>query len=171
MAEPEKSLRAALGSFVSGITVITCTDADQNPRGITVSSFCSLSLEPPMLLWCLAKNAGSADTFQNTPRFRVHVLAHDQWPVAELFASRNIDRFKRVDWSLTETGLPALENCAAFFECSRSQVYDGGDHWIFTGLIEDFQASNTEPLAYLRGRYALTHRGEHAESLIALQAW
>jgi 3-hydroxy-9,10-secoandrosta-1,3,5(10)-triene-9,17-dione monooxygenase reductase component len=164
-------LRTALGSFVSGITIITCTDEQRQPVGVTVSSFCSLSLDPPMVLWCLAKNARSASIFQSATHFAAHVLAHDQWHIAEKFATQGADKFGAVSWSPGKNGLPLLDDCTARFECARRAVHDGGDHWILTGLIENFAAWDIAPLAYHRGRYALTHRGEHAEQLISLQSW
>ena len=174
MTSQTTDFRQALGSFVSGITIITCTetiDGESKPLGVTVSSFCSLSLEPPMVLWCLAKNARSAPAFLESEMFCAHVLAHDQWHVAEKFATRGADKFGQISWSSSAQQLPIIHDCAALFECQRMAVYDGGDHWIVTGLVTSFSASETEPLAYHRGRYALTHRGEHASHLIAHQSW
>lgn len=162
--------RQALGSFVSGITVITCTDADAKPRGVTVSSFCSLSLDPPMVLWCLAKSTLSSEAFRAAEHFGVHVLAHDQWHVAERFATRGVDKFSQSDWAMHDN-VPVIDGCTARFECSRAAVYDGGDHWIMTGIVNHFESTSREPLAYFRGRYALAHRGEYANNLIALQSW
>jgi len=164
-------LRQALGSFVSGITVVTCMDNDAQPIGVTVSSFCSLSLDPPMVLWCLARNARSAPAFMNADMFCAHVLAHNQWHVAEKFATRGADKFGQLSWSLNDARLPIINGCTARFECQRAAVHDGGDHWIVTGLVQQFESADLEPLAYHRGRYALTHRGEHADQLIALQSW
>lgn len=164
-------LRQAFGSFVSGITIITSIDTEQNPLGVTVSSFCSLSLDPPMVLWCLAKNARSASAFTTSAGFVAHVLAHDQWHLAELFATRGADKFGKVDWRQSEGGMPILSGCAAWFECTQDAVHEGGDHLILTGRVDACESRETEPLAYHRGRYALTHRGEQAAHLIALQSW
>lgn len=167
----DAELRQAFGSFVSGITIITSIDNDRGPAGVTVSSFCSLSLDPPMVLWCLAKDALSAETFTAAEHFVAHVLAHDQWHLAELFATRGADKFGKADWQPTAHGVPRLEGCAAWFECTRDAVHEGGDHFIVTGRVDECSVGQTEPLAYHRGRYALTHRGEQAAHLISLQSW
>lgn len=166
-----RALREALGSFVSGVTVITCAEGAGQPVGVTVSSFCSLSLDPPMVLWCLARNARSVDAFLAAPVFAANVLAHDQWHLAEKFATRGADKFGSAGWAMSEQGAPLLEGCAASFECSRENVYEGGDHLIVTGLIRGFSVAEKAPLAYHRGSYALTHRDEHAAQLIAWQSW
>jgi flavin reductase (DIM6/NTAB) family NADH-FMN oxidoreductase RutF len=166
-----RSLREALGSFVSGVTVITCAEDSSRPVGVTVSSFCSLSLEPPMVLWCLARNARSTEAFLAAPFFAANVLAHDQWHVAEKFATRGADKFGAIDWDASNNGVPLLQGCAARFECLRNRVYEGGDHLIVTGLIQEFSVTEKAPLAYHRGRYALTHRDEEAAQLMAWQSW
>jgi len=166
-----QELRRALGSFVTGITIITTRDTDQRPVGVTVSSFSSLSLDPPMVLWCLARNARSAETFATGEGFAAHVLAHDQWPVAERFATPGAEKFGSVQWQWSEQQLPLLAGCAAYFECTRSAVHEGGDHLIITGVIDHFSVTDIDPLAYHRGRYALTHRGEGAAHLMQLQSW
>lgn len=164
-------LRRALGSFVTGITIITTTDDSGRPVGVTVSSFSSLSLSPPMVLWCIAADARSAETFASSARFAAHVLAHDQWPLAERFATRGSDKFAALDWQWSDEQVPLIAGCAAVFECGREAVHSGGDHLIVTGLIRRFAVRNVDPLAYHRGRYALTHRGEDAAHLMSLQSW
>jgi 3-hydroxy-9,10-secoandrosta-1,3,5(10)-triene-9,17-dione monooxygenase reductase component len=165
------ALRQALGSFVSGITVITCAEADAQPVGVTVSSFCSLSLDPPMVLWCLARDARSTPAFLNADRFAVHVLAHNQWHVAEQFAMRGGDKFRAVQWAQSVRDVPLIEDCAVRFECRRDAVHEGGDHLIVTGEIEHFQVNDLAPLAYHKGRYALAHRDEEGADLMAWQSW
>lgn len=167
----QADLRRALGSFVTGITIVTTTDSARRPVGVTVSSFCSLSLDPPMVLWCLGRSARSADTFLQAERFVAHVLAHNQWSTAERFATRGADKFDAVDWRWSAHQVPLISGCAARFECTREAAHEGGDHLIVTGLITDFSVADTEPLAYHRGRYALTHRGEDAAHLISHQSW
>ena len=166
-----KALRQALGSFVSGITVITCTEAEQAPVGITVSSFCALSLDPPMVLWCIARDARSCDAFLQAENFAVHVLAHNQWHLAEQFATQGGDKFSSVPWALSDQSVPLIEDCASRFECRRVAVFEGGDHLIVTGEIDRFIISDIAPLAYHHGRYALTHRDEDAAHLMAWQSW
>ena len=167
----DRDLRKALGSFVTGITIVTTVDDQDRPVGVTVSSFSSLSLSPPMVLWCIAADARSADTFANGARFAAHVLAHDQWPLAERFATRGSDKFDRINWRWSADRVPLIDGCAAVFECEREAVHAGGDHLIVTGLIRQFAVNHVDPLAYHRGRYALTHRGEDAAHLMSLQSW
>lgn len=166
-----RELRRALGSFVTGITIITTRDADDRPVGVTVSSFSSLSLDPPMVLWCLARSARSAETFSTGEGFAAHVLAHDQWPVAERFATPGAEKFSAVKWQWSDRQLPLLAACTAHFECTRGAVHEGGDHLIITGEINNFAVSDIEPLAYRGGRFALTHRGDDAADLMSLQSW
>ena len=124
-----------------------------------------------MVLWCLARNARSVAAFVSAPVFAANVLAHDQWHLAEKFATRGADKFGAAGWSMSEQGAPLLEGCTASFECRRENVYEGGDHLIVTGLILKFIVAEKAPLAYHRGSYALTHRDEHAAQLIAWQSW
>ena len=124
-----------------------------------------------MVLWCLAKNARSADIFTNAPYFVANVLAHDQWHVAELFATKGADKFGRTSWDSSPQGIPLIAGCVSQFECSRDSVHDGGDHLIVTGRIDSYQVQDLEPLAYHRGRYALTHMDDHAANMMTLQSW
>jgi 3-hydroxy-9,10-secoandrosta-1,3,5(10)-triene-9,17-dione monooxygenase reductase component len=167
-----RELRTALGGFVSGITVVTCTEQEANrPVGVTVSSFCSLSLDPPMILWCLARDARSTTAFLAADHFAVHVLAADQWHVAEKFATRGAEKFSIVDWEMSANVVPLIGHYAVRFECRRDAVHEGGDHLIMTGLIEAFTVNDVPPLAYHKGRYALTHRDDEAAHLMAWQSW
>ncbi len=166
-----QALRHAFGSFVSGITVVTCAEAGQQPVGVTVSSFCSLSLDPPMVLWCLARDARSTSAFLKADSFAVHVLAHNQWNLAEKFATRGGDKFSLVDWSMSDDGVPLIENCASRFECQRADAFEGGDHLIVTGEIRHLMVTELAPLAYHKGRYALTHRDDEAAHLMSWQSW
>ena len=124
-----------------------------------------------MVLWCLGKQALSAAAFLNAPGFAVHVLASDQWPVAERFASRGSDKFGADDWSWSGRQLPELNHFASRFECRRDAVHEGGDHFIVTGEISGFDVRPVEPLAYHRGRYALAHRDEETAQLMDWQGW
>lgn len=124
-----------------------------------------------MVLWCIDRRARSVAAFLEAPAFAAHVLAHDQWSVAERFATRGSDKFGRVDWAPGSSGAPLIADCAARFECRREAVHEGGDHLILTGEIESFAVSDKAPLAYHQGRYALTHRDEEAAHLMAWQSW
>ncbi|MFP5331602.1 MAG: flavin reductase family protein [Acidimicrobiia bacterium] len=150
-----RQLREGFGEFMTGVTVVTTRDADDQPAGLTANSFSSLSLDPPLLLFSIGKDSNTFEAFQTDHGFVVHVLAEDQQQLASTFATRDIDRFDGVDWSPGLEGLPRIEGCLAVFECSREQVYEGGDHLILVGRIERMAVGDrTRPaLGYFRSRY------------------
>lgn len=153
-----RTLRDALGCFATGVTVVTCLGTDGEPAGLTVNSFTSVSLEPPLLLVCIHKQATSAGALVEAPNFAVNVLQTGQQPASIRFSSRNENRFGETPWSRGEAGPPILTDSLGVFECERFAVYDGGDHHILVGRVEkaSFDAS-LDPLLYFRGRYRRLH--------------
>ena len=153
-----RTLRDALGCFATGVTVVTCVAEDGRPAGLTVNSFTSVSLNPPLLLVCLAKQAASAEPLTQADRFAINVLQTGQQPASIRFATRDEDRFGATPWSRGESGAPILEESLGVFECERYAVYDGGDHHILVGQVvkASFDAS-LDPLLYFRGRYRRLH--------------
>jgi flavin reductase (DIM6/NTAB) family NADH-FMN oxidoreductase RutF len=153
-----RTLRDALGCFATGVTVVTCLKPDGAPTGLTVNSFTSVSLDPPLLLVCLAKPAASAVTLIEASHFAVNVLQTGQQPASIRFSTRDEDRFGTTPWSCGEAGAPILKNSLGVFECERHAVYDGGDHHILVGQVvkASFDAS-LDPLLYFRGRYRRLH--------------
>ena len=153
-----RTLRDALGCFATGVTVVTCVGDDGRPAGLTVNSFTSVSLDPPLLLVCLAKQAASAAPLTQADSFAVNVLQTGQQPASIRFATRDEDRFGTTPWSRGEGGAPILEDSLGVFECERYAVYDGGDHHILVGRVvkASFDAS-LDPLLYFRGRYRRLH--------------
>jgi flavin reductase (DIM6/NTAB) family NADH-FMN oxidoreductase RutF/pimeloyl-ACP methyl ester carboxylesterase len=148
-----KSLRNAFGSFMTGVTVVTTIDADGAPRGFTANSFTSVSLDPPLLLICIAKTAASCAVFAKTPAFAVNILAEDQKDVSGIFASKRPDKFAEVTWHGSARGQPIITGALAWFDCARREVIDAGDHIILLGAIRDFAAREANPLGYARGGY------------------
>ncbi len=148
-----RALRNAFGAFATGVTVITTRQPDGTPRGFTANSFTSVSLDPPLLLVCLAKTAHSADVFANAPHFAVNILAEDQKAVSGLFASRTPDKFQQCAWTAGHGDLPLLDGALAQFACATHELVDAGDHLILIGRVEDFGASEGQPLGYFRGNY------------------
>jgi len=146
-------LRKALGQFATGITVITTRTADGSPVGLTVNSFTSVSLEPPLLLWCLGRGSANYDAFRLAERHLVNVLAADQAELSKRFASRRPDRFTGLRYSDTDTGLPRLPGCIAWYECAIRSRYDEGDHVILVGRIEAFEIASGRPLVFHDSRY------------------
>jgi flavin reductase (DIM6/NTAB) family NADH-FMN oxidoreductase RutF len=128
-------------------------DADGNAAGITVNSFCSLSIEPPLILWSLATGANSARAFRDCERFRVQVLNAGQLDVARQCATRGADKFAHGEWHDGRHGLPSLDGCVAWFECENHRQYDEGDHVIIVGRVTAFGGAGGTPLIFHAGRY------------------
>jgi flavin-dependent trigonelline monooxygenase, reductase component len=145
--------RRALGAFVTGVTVVTTIQPDGSPRGFTANSFTSVSLDPPLILVCIAKTASSYAVFSETRRFAVSVLAEDQKSVSGVFASKAADKFAQVPWSTRKTGVPVMDGAAASFDCQTHEVVDAGDHIILIGRVVDFVHRSSTPLGYCRGAY------------------
>ena len=153
-----RTLRDALGCFATGVTVVTCLTDAGTPAGLTVNSFTSLSLDPPLLLVCLAKRAASAAALTSAAHFAVNVLQTGQQPASIRFSTRDEDRFGVTPWSCGEAGAPILKDSLGVFECRHHAVHDGGDHHILIGEVvkASFDAA-IDPLLYFRGRYRRLH--------------
>lgn len=150
--------RNALGTFTTGVTVITARGADGNPVGVTANSFNSVSLDPPLVLWSLAKNAGSLPVFEETDYFAVHILSNEQQDLSNRFASRGEDKFKDLDVPNGLGNTPLLADCCARMQCKTAYRYEGGDHIIFVGEVLDLERSEATPLVFQAGKYALASR-------------
>ncbi|HYL99796.1 MAG TPA: flavin reductase family protein [Blastocatellia bacterium] len=154
MPVEKDEFRTALGRFASGVTVITVRTADQQPHGMTVSAFSSLSLEPPLVLVCIDKNASLHPCLKEGDSFAVNILSEEQETVSRRFASREGDRFDGIGYALGVLGSPLLEGAMAHLECKVKMVYPGGDHTIFVGEVEATTVAEGRPLTYYRGGYA-----------------
>ena len=150
-----RELRIGFGEFLTGVTVVTTRDAEGEPTGLTVNSFSSLSLDPPLVLFSLGKSSNTFDAFEAGNGFVIHMLAADQRSLADQFATKDVDRFDGVEWRVGYDDLPVISDVLATFECSREHVYEGGDHLILVGRIERFTvADRTRPaLGYFRSSY------------------
>ena len=148
-----RAFRRALGSFLTGITVIATTQADGTPRGFTANSFTSVSLDPPLVLVCIAKTASSCPVFTAAEGFSVNILAEHQTAVSGLFASKSADKFAGAKWRRGPAGNPVLDEVAAWFDCRRHDVVDAGDHVILVGRVIGFDERTTNPLGYCRGAH------------------
>ena len=166
-----KAFRAALGAFATGVTVITTQGRNGQPIGLTANSFNSVSLDPPMVLWSLAKKAYSLGDFQQASHWAVHVLAADQEAISNQFARAGEDKFAGVTLDPSEHQVPLLQGCSARFECVATHQYDGGDHIIFVGTVTRFQHQATPPLVFHAGKYALaTLKGDAFNTPAATEA-
>ena len=150
-----KEFRTALGSFATGVTVITAVGSDGTPVGLTANSFNSVSLDPPMVLWSLSRKALSLPVFVQAQHWAVHVLAADQEPLSNRFAKSGADKFAGLDLESSLEGVPLIRGCAARFQCKTSFQHEGGDHIIFVGEVTAFDRSDHSPLVFHAGRYAL----------------
>lgn len=154
----ERTLRDALGSFATGVTVVTCFDDEDRPLGLTANSFTSVSLEPPLLLVCIHKRARCAGALVEADHFAVNVLQTGQQPASIRFSTRAEDRFGANDWSRGEFGAPVLSGSLGVFECERQAVHDGGDHRILIGHVLKASFDPTlDPLLFFRGKYRRLH--------------
>jgi len=134
--------------------VVTTTAADGSDQGMTVSAFCSLSLEPPLVLICIEKTASVHEALTRAPSFVVNVLSAKQEQLARRFAIVDIDRFEGVGFSRSGHGIAVLDDVLAVIECNRVSLLDGGDHTIVIGEVEAGRAEIGTPLLYYRGGYA-----------------
>lgn len=146
--------RSALSRFASGVTVVTTKDSDGKLFGITVSAFCSVSLDPPLVLICIEKTTGSHHAFEQSGRFTVNILASNESSVSDHFASLIEDKFAGVDHAVDEHGIPILTGSLATLQCSLFKALDGGDHSIFIGEVEHVIVRDADPLVYFRGSYS-----------------
>jgi 3-hydroxy-9,10-secoandrosta-1,3,5(10)-triene-9,17-dione monooxygenase reductase component len=153
MKPDSDQFRNVLGHFGSGVVVVTSSEGDE-PVGLTAQSFTALSLDPPMVLFCVGQNSTTWPRFRDTGRYCIHVLGHHQEELARQFARSGGDKFAGVDWTWGEFGNPVLEGCIAYVECGTKNVYDEGDHHIVTGEVVDLRlGEGGEPLLFYRGEF------------------
>jgi flavin reductase (DIM6/NTAB) family NADH-FMN oxidoreductase RutF len=155
-----RDFRNALGSYATGVTIITASDDDGKPYGITCNSFASVSLNPPLVLWSLLLYSSSLDVFQNASHFAVHVLGASQQAVAGKFAKSSDDKFAGVEWTAGLGRAPLLAESVATFQCRSVNRYYGGDHVIFLGAVEAYSYNRNEPLLFLRGGFGRFSEGD-----------
>lgn len=153
-----REFRASLGMFATGVTIVTARTATGHLVGLTASSFNSVSMEPPLVLWSLAQAAGSMGAFSNGLNYAINVLAADQQQLAERFAAREGDRWAGVRFTHGVSGAPLLEGAVATFECFNRSQYAEGDHVIFVGEVERCSHRNqAAPLLYHGGQFYAEH--------------
>ena len=149
-----QDFRAALGMFATGVTIVTARGADGAPVGLTANSFNSVSLLPPLVLWSLARTAGSMPDFERGSHYAINILAAEQHALAERFASKSADRFADLAFHEGAGGAPILDGAAAVFECFNRSRYEEGDHVIFVGEVERCSwRAGVPPLIFHGGRY------------------
>jgi 3-hydroxy-9,10-secoandrosta-1,3,5(10)-triene-9,17-dione monooxygenase reductase component len=149
-----RRFRDVLGRFASGVTVVTST-SDGQPVGMTCQSFSSVSLSPPLVLFCPAKTSRAWPLIHRSGKFCVNLLAHDQAELSNLMASKGVDKFASVSWKESPaTGSPLLEGILGFVDCTIDAVHEAGDHYIVVGRVQELESTDAEhPLLFFEGRY------------------
>lgn len=145
--------RRALSEFATGVGIVTTVDGKGNNVGITISSFNSVSLEPPLVLWSVGLDSMSYEAFIAAEYFAVHILGQDQMSLCDRFAQRSESKFDDVDCTKGLHGIPILPDFAACFECKTEHVYPGGDHKIIVGRVHRVEERPKQPLIYHRSRF------------------
>jgi flavin reductase (DIM6/NTAB) family NADH-FMN oxidoreductase RutF len=148
-----RDFRSALGTYATGVTIITAATPDGKPYGLTCNSFASVSLNPPLVLWSLVIFSQGMSIFQNASHFAVNVLGTSQQALATKFATSSVDRFAGVEWTAGLGNAPILAGSVANFQCRAVNRYYGGDHVIFLGAVEAYAYNRQEPLLFARGGY------------------
>lgn len=148
-----RDFRHALGTYATGVTIITAMAADGKPYGLTCNSFASVSLNPPLVLWSLGMFSQGLTVFQNASHFAVNVLGASQQALATRFAKSSSDKFADVQWTPGLGRAPLLADSVATFQCRAASRYYGGDHVIFLGAVESYSYNRREPLLFARGGY------------------
>ncbi|SMX45536.1 flavin reductase family protein [Octadecabacter ascidiaceicola] len=148
-----KDYRRALGSFPTGVTIVTAFDSNRQPWGLTANSFTSVSLEPPVISVCIAKTGRAFSTLANTSSFAVNILAADQKDLALHFASNVENRFDGTLWHANTEGAPLLPGASAQLDCTVRARIDAEDHEILLGLVENYTHQPGAPLVYCRGTF------------------
>ncbi|MEZ5581491.1 MAG: flavin reductase family protein [Candidatus Competibacteraceae bacterium] len=149
----ELEFRRALGTFATGVTVVSTVNGNGQFDGLTVNSFNSVSLEPPLILWSLSLTTPHFSVLKNIPRFAVNILAADQIAIAERFATLDSNQFDGIDMTTGLGGVPLLGGCVSALECRTETTYPGGDHIIFIGRVERLHYHGGEPLLYWSSGY------------------
>ncbi|MEP5729958.1 MAG: p-hydroxyphenylacetate 3-hydroxylase reductase component [Sulfitobacter sp.] len=147
--------RRALGNFATGVTIITAVSPEGEKVGVTASSFNSLSMDPPLILWSSIKDKPSCAIFETATHFAVNILASDQMDMSNHFARQQEDKFASVEWEAGIGGAPIFPNCAGRFQCETYDKLDGGDHWIFVGKVLGFDDFGRPPLCFHQGSYSM----------------
>lgn len=150
-----KAFRRTLGNFATGVTIITTRAQDGTNIGVTASSFSSLSLTPPLILWSCIKETPSCKVFESAKHFAVNILASNQIEMSNHFARQQDDKFEGIEWLEGIGGSPIFPNCAGRFQCETYDKLDGGDHWIFIGKVIAFDDFGRSPLCFHQGSYSM----------------
>lgn len=143
-----ENFKKALGNYPTGVTVVTAYNEENEPMGLTVNSFASVSLDPLLILWSIDKRVSTYDAFLKADRFAVNILASDQGDLCNLFASRVPDRFGQCEWEKSDLALPILKNTLSTLQCKVHKMVEAGDHTIMIGEVLEIENTDQAPLLY-----------------------
>ena len=149
-----RDFKTAMGRFLTGVTIVSCLDHNGQPCGLTVNSFASVSLDPPLVLWSLIKGSSLHTAFTQADSYAIAILGENQKDICYRFASDVEDRFETISWQSGVTGLPIINDCLSVLECKSYAQYDGGDHIIFVGEVTAIHnhSDQLKPLSYFSGK-------------------
>ncbi len=145
--------REALGRYATGVAIVTCEGDGRGPVGVTVNSFTSLSIDPPLVLWCLDNRSDRADAYLTSDAFAINVLARAQQALSVRFSETGQHDFDGIRYETLATNAPVLPGALAVFDCRVEARHDGGDHTIVVGRVVELVSRDGEPLLFFRGRY------------------
>ena len=154
MTIDRNELRRVMGHFATGVTILTTTDAESRPTGLTVSAFCSVSLDPPQILVCVDHKSQSYPALRDGACFGVNILASEHEHVSRRFATTRLDKFEGLPWTPGRLGVPLIDGALAHLECRTVSRHIEGDHTILVGRVEEARNGAGEPLLYFRGKYS-----------------
>ncbi|MBM3468845.1 MAG: flavin reductase family protein [Alphaproteobacteria bacterium] len=157
MSITEKDFRKAMGHFATGVAIIT-TQYQGKPIGVTINTLTSVSLDPPLVLFCLGKKRVVFPAFSECTHLAIHILSATQEPLCRSFAQPLDNHWDNLNHTMSESGCPLIPNTLGILLCKRSHTYEGGDHLIFLNHIEDFLSESDEtenkPLIYFKGAFS-----------------
>lgn len=160
MNDPFRPLKDAMGRFATGVTIAGCAGAEGKPVLLTVNSFSSVSLDPPLVLWCIERRTTTFPAFMSADAYSINVLRADQQAMSERFAIHAPPPLRAGEYEIWTTGAPILKDCLASFDCRITSRHVAGDHVILVAEVVKFEARAGAPLLYFASRYA---RGPEAE--------
>jgi 3-hydroxy-9,10-secoandrosta-1,3,5(10)-triene-9,17-dione monooxygenase reductase component len=154
MPPDEASFRTVLGHFATGVTIITAMNGEE-PVGVSANAFTSVSLDPPLILFCAAKSSSTFPKIQAAGKFTVNILNEHQEDVCRVFATKGADRFTRIGWRPSANGNPILHDTLAYVDCTIETVQEAGDHYVVIGRVAELGITSEDgPLLFYRGGYA-----------------
>ncbi len=145
--------KEVMGNYPTGVTIVTTTDEEGTPVGLTVNSFASVSLDPLLILWSIDHKVSSLEIFKRTEKFAVHVLAAEQQDLCLLFASKGTDRFSQCTWKMSKHHLPIISDTFAVLQCKTFKRVEAGDHTILIGEVLEIEREKENPMLYHRRKF------------------